>query len=83
MELDVWTIVSAVLGVVALVAGGLWKKGKGKLLQVYNLVQEILDVVESATLALEDDKITKEEVAGIKKEASEVKTAWQKLLGKE
>lgn len=83
MELDVWTIVSAVLVVISGLFAAFWKKGKDKILKAAKLGKEVLDVVDAATTALEDDKITKEEVELIKKEASEVKVAWKALLGKE
>ena len=77
------TIVSAILGVFALVAGGLWAKGKGKLNAVKNLMKESYDLVNVAVSAIDDDKITKEEVDQIKQEASEVKVAWRVLIGKD
>ena len=83
MELDVWTIVSAVLAVIAGLFTAFWSKAKGKIVAAYKLLKECLDVVDAATVALEDDKITKEEVEKIKKEAEEVKVAWKALLGKE
>ena len=83
MELDVWTIVSAILAVLAGLFTAFWSKAKGKVALAYKLLRECLDVVDAATAALEDDKITKEEVEKIKKEAGEVKVAWQALLRKE
>lgn len=83
MELEtLLTIISAVLGVVAMVAGGFWMKAKGKLSAVKNLAKEAVDLVQVAVESLDDDKITPEEVASIKKEATEVKAAWKVLVGK-
>lgn len=83
MELEmILTVVSAILGVVAMVAGGFWLKAKGKLNAVKNLAKEAVDLVQVAVGTLDDDKITKEEVESIKKEASEVKAAWHALIGK-
>lgn len=82
MELDVWTIVSAVLGLIAVVAGGFWLKAKGKLKHVADLVREAYEVVQKLYTALEDDKVTKEEVAELKKELADVKAAFLVLIGK-
>lgn len=83
MELEtILTIVSAVLGVFGIVAAGLWAKAKGKINAVKNLAKEAVDLVQVAVGALDDDKITSEEVASIKKEATEVKAAWKALIGK-
>lgn len=80
---DVWTIVSAVLGLVALIAGGFWLKAKGKIGQISALIREAYEVVQKLHLALEDNKVTKEEVDGLKKELADVKLAFLKLVGKE
>lgn len=80
--MDVLTIVSIVIGAIAALFGGFWLNAKGKLTQLYLLGKESVDVAKAAIDALEDDKITPEEVAKIKKEAEEVKEAWHKLLGK-
>jgi divalent metal cation (Fe/Co/Zn/Cd) transporter len=82
MEFDFWTILTIVIGVVATLFGTFWKKAQGKLLGVYLLAKEAVDVAKAATDALEDNKITEEEIAKIKKEAQEVKDAWHNLLGK-
>ena len=80
--MDVWTIVSAVLGLVAIVGGGSYLKVKGKLGQVKNLGKEAVDVLIVAVNAVDDDKITAEEVAAIKKEAKEAAAAFKTLIGK-
>ena len=80
--MDIWTIVSAVLGLLAIVGGGIFLKVKGKLGEARNLLTEAVEVVTVAVNALDDNKITPDEVARIKKEALEVKTAWKKLLNK-
>ena len=43
--MDIWTIISAALGLVAVVGGGAYLKAKGKLSQFKNLVKESYDVV--------------------------------------
>jgi len=80
--MDVWTIVSAVLGLVAIVGGGAYLKVKGKLGQVKNLRKEAVDVLIVTVNAVDDDKITAEEVAAIKKEAKEAAAAFKTLIGK-
>jgi len=82
MEFDIWTIVSAVLGLVAIVAGGFYAKIKGKLGAIISLGKEAVDLAQVAVKSLDDNKITKEEIEQIKKEAGEVKAAWKVLTGK-
>ena len=81
MEFDIWTIISAILGLATVVIGGFWLKVKGKLSMLGALIKETLDVIDASIRALEDNKITSEEAAMIKKEALEVKTASKKLMG--
>lgn len=80
--MDVLTIISVVLGAIAALAGGFWLKAKGKLSQVRSLAKESYDLVNVAVSALDDNTLSKEEVAAIKKEAEEVKVAWKVLIGK-
>lgn len=76
------TLVSVGLGLIATVAGGFWLKAKGKLADIKTLAKETTDLVTVAVNAIEDNKITPEEVARIKKESVEVKAAWRKLIGR-
>lgn len=83
MEMEtILTIISAVLGVVAIAAAAWWAKAKNKLNDVKVLAKEAVDLVQVAVGALDDDKITKDEVESIKKEAQDVKSAWRSLIGK-
>jgi divalent metal cation (Fe/Co/Zn/Cd) transporter len=82
MEFDVWTIVSAVLGLVAVVAGGFWLKAKGKIKAAADLFKEAYEVVAKVYEVLQDDKVSKEEVAELKKEVSDVSAAFKALIGK-
>lgn len=78
-----WTvIVSAFLGILAAVFGGQVLNVKGKLKQVIALGKEAIELAIVATDAIEDNTLEKSEVEAIKKEAAEVKGAWQALLGK-
>lgn len=84
MELDVILgIVSAVLFVLSSFLGTFWKKGKDKLAKIANLVKQTSELIDKASLALEDDKITSEEVEVLKKELADVKAAWKALFEKE
>jgi hypothetical protein len=80
--MDVATIISLVLVVVTGVFGGFWLKAKGKLGQIKNLVKEATDVITVSVGALDDDKLSAEEIAQIKKEAQEVVAAFKALIGK-
>jgi len=63
-------------------AGGFWLKAKGKLGKVKDLARETYELVDTAIAAVDDNKIEKSEVEAIKKEAQDVKAAWQSLIGK-
>ena len=80
--MDVWTIVSAALGLISVIAGGFWLKAKGKLSQIKALVKEGYDVIQVAIDSVADDKITKEEAEAVKKEAQEFTAAFKALIGK-
>lgn len=80
--MDVGTIISLVLGVVTVVFSGFWLNAKGKLKQLRDVVKEGADVVSVAVAALDDDKLSAEEIAAIKKEAQEVIGAFKILIGK-
>ena len=80
--MDVATIISLVLTVVSVAFGGFWLSAKGKLGQVKNLVKEATDVITVSVGALDDDKLSAEEIAQIKKEAVEVVAAFKLLIGK-
>ena len=80
--MDVATIVTLAMTVIATVAGGFWLKAKGKLTQVKNVFKEGADVVITAVEAVDDNTLTQEEIEAIKKEAKEVLDAWKVLIGK-
>ena len=82
MDFDLWTIVSAVLGLVAVVAGGFWLKAKGKIALAADLIKQSYEVVQALHTALEDNKVDKAEVDNLKKELADVKAAFLKLIGK-
>jgi hypothetical protein len=82
MVLDFWTILSGVLGLIAIVAGGFLITVKGKLNQVISLGREVVDLVEAFNAALADNTVSPEEVAAIKKELQAVKDAFKLLVSK-
>lgn len=77
------TLVSIVLGLGATLLGGKWLIAKNKLGQFKTVVKEGIDVVTAAIDAVEDDKITVEEINEIKMEVAEFKAAGKILLSKE
>jgi len=77
------TLVSLALGLIATILGGRWITAKGKLKQFKNVIKEGYDVVSVSIVAIEDDKITKEEVEQIKQEGAEFKAAFKLLMAKE
>ncbi len=84
MELDtILTLVSVGLGVLATVASVFWGKAKGKLNAIKTLSKEVFELVQASVGAIDDDKITPEEIAKIKQEAADVKAAWRALVGKD
>ena len=80
--MDALTIVSLVLGAIAVLFGAFWLNAKSKIEELANIGREALDVANVIIAAIDDNKITPEELAEIKKEIAEVKDAWKKLLGK-
>jgi hypothetical protein len=80
--MEVSTIISLVLTVVATIAGGFWLKAKGKLAQVKTLVKEAVDIVTVAVDALEDNAVSNEEIDNLKLQVTEFKAALKALLGK-
>jgi len=83
MEFDVGTIITIVFAAFTAIFGGFWLKSKIKIGKIFTLVKEVFEVVQAATVALDDDKITKEEIDKIRKEAGDVKVAFKDLFGKE
>lgn len=78
-----WTVVvSAVLGLVSVVAGTFWVKVQGRLTQVVLTAKEFVDVVEAFETALKDNTLSKEEVEEIKKQFEEAKAAFKLLVNK-
>jgi Tfp pilus assembly protein PilO len=80
--MDVWTIVSAALGLVAVVASGFWLKAKGKIAAIGTLVKEAYEVIATVHEILQDDKVDKAEIEELKKEAADVANAFKALIGK-
>jgi len=83
MEFDAGTIIAVIFAAFTTIFGGFWLKSKKKIGKVFLLIKEAYEVAQAATDALEDDKITKEEIERIKKEAADVKVAFKALFEKE
>ena len=71
--MDIFSVLSAVLGVVALLLGG-------KLVKIKNAVKEISDLPVALNEALKDDKITTDELKNLVKEAKEAIEAIKNLV---
>lgn len=80
--LNLWMIVSGVLAVISSIFGVQLKKVKAKIKDVVAFGKESLDVLFVGSAALEDNVIDKDEVAALKKEIAEAKTAWYKIWEK-
>ena len=78
--MEIETIITIVISIVALVAGGFWLKAKGKLADIVALLKEAKDVITAVQTALADDKISKEEKEAIKKEYDELVGALKQLI---
>ena len=77
------TLVSIGLGLLATLLGSRWLTAKNKLKQFKTAAKEGVDVITAAVNAIDDDKITPDEVNIIKAEAIEFKAALKILLSKE
>ena len=80
--LSVWTIVSGALAVLGTVFATAFVKIKKKIGLFVTLARKTVDLLETVTEAIGDNTVTKEEIAAIKIEISEVKAAWKALWGK-
>jgi len=76
-------IISGVLAIGGAFAGPWMVKANKKLAAIANIVKETSDVISKVSLALEDNKITAEEVVELQKELQDVKVAWKALFEKE
>lgn len=79
-SIDWGSILSIVFGLISVIAGGVWLKAKGKLNQLKNVFKESYEALQTTVEAFDDDKLTKEEQAAIKKEALEAWGAIKLLL---
>jgi len=79
MEVLIANVVSFAIGVVAVVFPIAWALARRKLKQLINCVEQFKDVLIKVDQALEDEKVTKEEVKQIWKEIKEMFSACEKL----
>ena len=82
-NLDLGTIITIVFGLLTTFVGGFWLKVKGKFSEVVKLGSELLEFMQILQTALDDDKLTKEEIARLKKEGGDISIAWKKLISRE
>lgn len=80
--MDISTIITLAITVIAALAGGFWLKAKGKLGQVKTLLKEAVDIVTVAVDALDDNNVSSDEIANLKTQVTEFKAALKALLGK-
>lgn len=81
-NLDFGTILTLVLAALSTFFGVFWGKVKGKLGQIVSLVKEIYEAAEVMEKALEDNKITSDELKSIKSNFNDVKVKFKELVGK-
>ena len=74
------TILTIALGLISTFLTGFWATSKGKIKAFINLGKDVFDVAEKFESAIEDEKITKQEIEEIKKELAEVKESWKVLV---
>lgn len=79
-SIDWGSVLSVVFALIATVAGGFWLKAKGKLGQLRTVAKEGYEAIKAVVDAVDDDKLTAEEQAIIKKEALEAWEAIKALL---
>ena len=80
--LNIWTIISGVLAVVAAIFGTALTKVKKKIGDFVNLAKQAVELLTVVTDAIGDNTVTKEEIAAMKQEIADVKAAWKVLWGK-
>jgi hypothetical protein len=84
MDLSViLTIVSLVLAALSGLLGQKFVKVKNKFKAIALLAKETADLIDKASIALEDNVISTEEVQMLQKELADVKAAWKALFEKE
>ena len=80
--LNIWTIVSGVLAVVAAIFGTALTKVKKKIGEFVDLARQAVELLTVVTDAIGDNTVTKEEIAAMKAEIADVKAAWRVLWNK-
>ena len=81
-NLDLNSIIPIIAtGLIALF-GGAFAIIKKKLSKVVNFVKELYEIAYAFDLALKDDKITKKEIEGLRKDFKELKKAFKDLFNK-
>ncbi len=81
--LNIWTIISGALAVVAAIFGTVIAKVKTKIKHFVNLAKQAVELLTVVTDAIGDNTVTKDEIAAMKQEIADVKAAWKVLRGKQ
>ena len=82
-NLDLSTIITLILGGVGTFASGFWLVAKNKLKKMASLGKETYELINKIDSVIVDDKVTKEELIQVKKEAKDVQVAWKALITKD
>jgi len=80
--LNIWTIISGVLAVVAAIFGTALTKVKKKISQFVDLAKQAVELLAVVSNAIGDNTVTPEEIASMKQEIADVKAAWKALWSK-
>jgi hypothetical protein len=81
-NLDIGTVITIILAAVTAFAGGFWLKAKGKLKQLVTLLFDVYELLSEVEKSLGDNKVTPEEIEGIKLKIADVKAAAKALISK-
>ena len=80
--IDLSTVLSLVLGLVATFGGGYYLLFKKKFGAAIGLLKEVVLLLDSVEFSLQDGKLTKEEIELIKSKLINVREAYYKLINK-
>lgn len=81
-SMDLGTVLTVLLAGITTFIGVFWKKAKVKIGQLVSLGKELYQAGDVFEKALQDDKITKDEIESIKKEFQDVKDKFKALINK-
>ena len=79
-NLDLGTLIPVISTALIALFGGLFAKFKGKFSKIVKLIKEVYDIAYAFELALQDDKITKKEIEGLRSDFAELKKSYKDLI---